>query len=338
MNIAILCGGVSLERNVSLTGGKSVYEALINSGHNVKLIDPALGENGLLDYNNIEIKEVPPTLEEINQYSRRNILNCINSSLFDDVDLAFLVLHGTNGEDGLIQSLLELRGIRYTGSGVRASAVAMDKVASKMIFAASGLVIAPWAIVRKHQYEDHGFHKLLRSELGPKLVIKPNDQGSSIGISIIERGDTEEIAEAVKLAAKYSNVVIAEKFIEGREITVPIIGGQALPVIEILPEEGFYDYKHKYTKGHTTYQCPADIPADIADFAQNCAVNAFWSIGCRGFARADFRLNEDGQPVIMEINTIPGFTSTSLVPMAAKHIGIEFPQLCLKIIELAMTD
>ncbi len=336
MNIAVLCGGISPERNVSLNGGLSVYKALNELGHNVKIIDPALGTDGLLDYNTIEIKSEPPTLEELALYPKRNLINCINSSLFDDVDLAFLVVHGTNGEDGLLQSLLELRGIKYTGSGVKASSLGMDKNASKMIFAASGLAIAPWINVRKDQLEDYDYHKYIRNELGRDLVIKPNDQGSSIGVSILKGCSIDELSAAIIESSKYSDLVIVEKYIEGREITVPVIGGQALPVVEILPEGGVYDYKHKYSKGYTGYQCPADIPEDIFHFAQSVAVTAFWAVGCEGFARADFRLNEDGQPIIIEINTIPGFTSTSLVPMAAQQIGIDFTQLCNKIIELSI--
>jgi D-alanine-D-alanine ligase len=336
MNIAVVCGGISPERNVSLNGGKSVYIALKELGHNVKLIDPALGNDGLLEYDKIEIKNEPPTLEELLSYPKRNLINCINSSLFDDVELAFLVVHGTNGEDGLLQSLLELRGIKYTGSGVKASSLGMDKNSSKMIFAASGIAIAPWVNVRKDQLQDYDYHKYIRNELGRDLVIKPNDQGSSIGVTILKSCSIDELTAAILEASKYSDLVVVEKYIEGREITVPIIGGMALPVVEILPEGGVYDYKHKYSKGYTGYQCPADIPEDIFDFAQSVAVTAFWSIGCKGFARADFRLNEDGQPIIMEINTIPGFTSTSLVPMAAKQIGIDFTQLCNKIIELSI--
>jgi D-alanine-D-alanine ligase len=336
MNIAIICGGLSLERNVSLAGGKSVYAALKQLGHTPYMIDPALGKNAVLNPDSVELVSTPPTIEELAQYPVRNMLDCVNLPIFDQIDIAFIVLHGKYGEDGVIQALLEARGIKYTGSGIKAHALGIDKNTSKLVFAATGTQVAPWYPVRRNMFDNYDYMKALRSELGKKMVIKPNDQGSSVGVTIIEDGNIDEINKAIKYAAQFSDLVIAEKFIEGREITVGLIGGEPLPVVEIVPEAGFYDYQHKYVKGHTGYQCPADIPGDIADFAQNIARTAYYAVGCSGFARADFRLNEDGQPIIMEINTIPGFTSTSLVPMAAKQLGIEFPDLCQRIIDLAI--
>ncbi|MDP2364760.1 MAG: ATP-grasp domain-containing protein, partial [Ignavibacteria bacterium] len=192
--------------------------------------------------------------------------------------------------------------------------------------------------VRQPDYDNYDFFKEIRSELGEHLVIKPNNQGSSIGVSIVNDGNLDEIYKGIKIASEYSRLVLVEQFIGGREITVGIIGEEALPVIEIVTQDGFYDYSHKYSMGHTEYVCPAEITEDISDFAQSLAVSSFISLGCSGFARSDFRLNEDGQPFLMEINTIPGFTSTSLVPMAAKEVGIDFPDLCEKIIQLALED
>lgn len=336
MNIAVLCGGISLERNVSLSGGKSVCAALKELGHFPIMMDPALGLSCVLNPDSIEIKNEPPTQEELASYPPKNMMDCINMPIFDQIDLAFIVLHGKYGEDGVIQALLEARGIPYTGSGIKANAIGIDKNTSKMIFASAGLQVAPWYPVRKQHFDDVDYHGALRAELGKKLVIKPNDQGSSVGVTIIQDGNIDDIGKAIRYAGSFSDLVIAEKFIEGREITVGLLGGECFPVVEILPESGFYDYKHKYTKGHTGYQCPADIPEDIAEFAMNMARTSFFAIGCEGFARTDFRLNEDGVPIIIEINTVPGFTSTSLVPMAAKQIGIEFPDLCQRIINLAL--
>ncbi len=338
MNIAVLFGGISSERNVSINGGRAVIEALRSKGHNVIPVDPAFGVDIHLSEGVIANPSTYPSFDELKQYNPKKIIDCINSDIFDTVDVAFIVLHGKYGEDGRIQSLLEIRGVPYTGSGVKASAIGMDKNASKMLFMASGIPTPPWVNVRQPDYDNYDFFKEIRSELGDHLVIKPNNQGSSIGVTIVEDGNLDGIFHGIKLASEYSRLVLVEQFIEGREITVGVIGEEALPVIEIVPQDGFYDYKHKYSKGHTEYVCPAEITEDIADFAQSLAVSSFVSLGCSGFARSDFRLNEDGQPFLMEINTIPGFTATSLVPMAAKEVGIEFPDLCEKIIQLALED
>jgi D-alanine-D-alanine ligase len=336
MNIAVIFGGISTERNVSIAGGKSVIDALKSRGHNVIPIDPAFGadihmtEEALIDLSKF------PTLEELSQMSTKNYIDAIRSDVFDTIDVAFIVLHGKNGEDGLIQALLELRGIPYTGSGVKASAVAMDKLSSKNLFAAAGLLTPPWMIVRKNELEGDEILKEIRKELGAKIVIKPNDQGSSVGVSIVLDGNLDSVRIALEEAFLYSDTVVVEQFIEGREITVGILGNEALPVIEIIPNDEFYDYKHKYTKGNTSYICPAELSEDITEFAQSMAMICSNVIGASGFSRADFRLSEEGEPFLLELNTIPGFTSTSLVPMAAKQIGIEFPELCEKIIDLAL--
>ncbi|OGU97223.1 MAG: hypothetical protein A2220_06115, partial [Ignavibacteria bacterium RIFOXYA2_FULL_35_10] len=273
-------------------------------------------------------------LEELAKFDSKKIIECIHSELFDDIDVAFIVLHGKYGEDGKIQALLELRGIPYTGSNIKASAIGIDKLASKMLFLAAGITTPQWMTVRPKDYGNYDYFEDIRSELGNELVIKPNDQGSTIGITIVDSGNLDDINHGVEEASKFSEIVIAEQFIEGREITVGIVGGEALPLIEIVPEEGFYDYEHKYTKGKTEYICPADVSEDIAEFMQNQALSAYNILGCSGFARTDFRLDDEGQPFLLEINTIPGFTSTSLVPMAAKEVGIEFPELCERIIQL----
>ncbi len=336
MNIAVLFGGISPERNVSIKGGKAVVSALKSLGHSVKPVDVALGENCLVDINQIEIPNRPPTKEELEQFPLSNYIKAINSTVFDDVDLAFLVLHGINGEDGKIQSLLELRGIKYTGSGIKASALAMDKAASKMIFNASGILTPPWIVATKNEIDNFEFLESLRSDIGGRVVFKPNDQGSSIGVNIVDTGNLDDLNDALKDTLNYTALVLIEPFIEGRELTVGIIGGESLPVIEIIPGEGFYDYNHKYSKGESSYICPADLREDIEEFTRGVAETAFSELGCSGFARADFRLNDEGQPFMMELNTIPGFTETSLVPMAAKELALEFPELCQKIIDLAL--
>lgn len=337
MKIAVLFGGISTERNVSIAGGKAVVEALREKGHEVIAIDPALGADseGRAEamLNNIEAY---PSPEELAKFQPRNFMECINSNLFDGVDVAFLVLHGKYGEDGIIQSLLELREIPYTGSSVKANAVGIDKIASKIMLVAAGVPTPAWTVVHDHEVENYELAREIREEIGKALVIKPNDQGSTIGITIVRNGNLDDIHNGLLLAAQYCNTILVEEFIDGRELTVGIVGDEVLPVIEIIAEGGFYDYKRKYSKGHTEYVCPAEISSDIADFTQNLAASAHQALGCYGLSRVDFRLNDEGQAFCLEVNTIPGFTATSLVPKAAKHIGYEFPELCEKIVNLAV--
>lgn len=338
MNIAVLFGGISPERNVSITGGKAVCKALKSLGHNVIPIDPALGINCTVDIESLEIPIQAPTLEELSKYPTRNIIQAINSDVFDTVDVAFLVLHGVNGEDGKVQALLELRGIPYTGSDVKSSAISIDKNAAKMIFHASRLTTPPWTVLRHSDIGNYDTLEILRDDLGNHLVVKPNNQGSSIGVEIIDSGNLDDINNALIKALQYSDIALIERFIPGRELTVGLLGGEALPIIEIMPNDGFYDYTNKYSKGRSNYICPADVTPDIDEFTRGMAETAFLELGCSGFARADFRLSDDNQPFLIEMNTIPGFTATSLVPMAAAELGIEFPDLCMQIIELALNN
>jgi len=338
MNVAVIFGGISPERNVSISGGRAVCKALKEKGYNVIPVDPAYGTDGLKIGKEMLESDLLPQLDLYKSFSTKKMLECINSDIFDNIDLAFLVVHGQNSEDGTIQSLLQLRGITYTGSGIKSSSLSIDKISSKMMFSAAGILTPPWTPVKKKDFENYENYEEIRNELGGHLAIKPNDQGSTIGITIVDKGNLDDIKNAVLKASQFSKSVLIEKFIEGRELTVGIVGEDILPVIEIKPQDGFYDYEHKYTKGKTEYICPADIPEDIESFTQDMAFLAFQVLGCSGFARADFRLDEDGQPYCLEMNTIPGFTETSLVPKAAKQIGIEFPELCEKIINLAIEN
>ena len=342
MNIAVLFGGISTERNVSLVGGKSVCEALRNNGHNVIPIDPVFGADKehkaekLLSTINTSNANNFVDMSELSAFNPRSYIECVNSELFDNIDCAFIVLHGKYGEDGIIQSLLDLRGIKYTGSNARASAIAMDKSICKNIFAANNLLTPAWETLNHEDAEDEQLLKYIKKTLGNKLVIKPKDQGSTVGISIIDDGYIDTIADAIKNASKYSNNVLVEKYIKGRELAVAILDDEVLPIVEIVPEDGFYDYEHKYTTGKTNYICPADIPEDITEFTQNTALMAYNAIGCSCYGRVDFILDEEGQPYCLEVNNIPGFSPSSLFPKAAKEAGIEFNDLCEKLIEIAL--
>lgn len=273
MRIAVLAGGISPERNVSLAGGKAVAAALRSRGHSVTFLDPALGSAAELDDALLEVSASHLPGKELARYPTRNLIDCVQLPIFDNLDAAFVMLHGKNGEDGIMQALLEARGVRYTGSKVMASALAMDKLASKLIFSAVGVTTPPWATVRAGELNDIDHLEHILGELRGNVVVKPNDQGSTVGMSIV-RGDMEEFHAAVLRAAEYSDTVLVEQYIEGRELTVAVLGTEALPVLEIVPDGDFYDYEHKYTKGKTQYYCPADIFPELADFVSDLAVTA----------------------------------------------------------------
>lgn len=333
MKIGVILGGLSTERDISIKSGISVFKALKEINHNPILIDPALGNDGFF-YSLEEVEKIPCFSElDKEKYNPKKYLESLSNPKFDEIDFAFVVLHGRYGEDGTIQTLLEFKGIPYSGSNPKASSIGMDKNLSKIIFAATGIPTPRWTILRDDEVDNFELCDDLRNEFGKKMVIKPNDQGSTVGTSIILDGNLDEIHLALKKAAEYSKTIIVENYIEGKEITVGIVGDQALPVIEIIPQSGFYDFEHKYTKGKTEYICPAELPDDVTEFLQDLAITAFKVIGCNGFARVDFRLTDDFQPYVLEINTIPGFTETSLVPKAAMALGIGFPELCQMIID-----
>ena len=273
--VAVLFGGISPERNVSIAGGRAVVKALEGKGYDVIPVDPAYGAEGVVKGTELINSDDFPPIDEYKTFDTKSILDCIQSEIFDSINVAFLVLHGHNGEDGKVQSLLQLRGIPYTGSGIKASSIAIDKIASKMLFAAAGILSPEWTPVKEKDYDNYEFYEDIRGELGKHIVIKPNDQGSTFGISIVDSGNLDDMMEAVKKAAKYSDNVLIEKYIAGKEITIGIVGEDILPAIEIVPEEGFYDYEHKYTKGKTEYLCPADITEDVEGFTQDMAHLAF---------------------------------------------------------------
>lgn len=336
MNIAVLMGGVSPERNISLFGGKAIYNSLLRKGHNVIAVDPAHGSNGVFNINDVEISNSPISTEELAKFDRREIINCINSDIFDNIDCVFLLLHGENGEDGLVQSLLELRGIPYTGSGVKSSSLSMDKITSKMLFAQAGVPTPPWSVVDKDSINDLDLLETLRKELGRNIVVKPNNQGSAVGINIVMDGNLDDLVDAIKEAGQYSNEILLETYIPGHEITVGILENEPLPVIEIKPDDGYYDFEHKYTKGKTIYVCPAELEDHVTGFAQSISLDASVACGTCDFSRVDLRVTKEGQIFCLEVNTIPGFTELSLFPMAAKAKGIEFDDLCEKLIHLGI--
>ncbi len=326
--VALLLGGTSPEKEVSKSTAKSVMKALCHLGYKVKLINPAYGLN--------QPKEEEKYFEE-NEYtdiSNRNYVEVVNSTLFDDVDVAFIALHGKWGEDGTIQSLLELRGIKYTGSKILASSLAMDKCMAKVMFQHFDVATPRWFVVHQKENDFDLIRSKIKKFFGYPCIIKPNDQGSTIGLTVC-RGDVE-VEQAVKNALEFSNKALVEEYIAGRELTVAVIGQQVLPVLEIKPKSGFYDYTSKYTAGMTEYIIPAEIPPKIAEHLQHQALLAFNSVGCESYARVDFRLTKDYKTYCLEVNTLPGMTSTSLVPKMAKAAGIGFEELIDRIVKSAL--
>lgn len=296
--VGVLMGGPSSEREISLKSGKAVFEALKQSGLEVVAID-------------------------IKSDSAKKNINLLRK---EKINCAFVALHGRFGEDGSMQRILESLKIPYTGSGVKASKLAMDKIASRRRFAASGLKVPKYKVVDSSQQR-------VNNELRLPLVVKPASCGSSIGLSIINK--EEELDKALSLAFSFADKVIIEEYIKGREMTVGILDECALPIIEIIPKRMFFDYQAKYQVGLTTYVLPAKIGKNVAREIKKAALSAHKLLGCFGCSRVDMILNEDNAPVILEVNTIPGLTNTSLLPKAAKILGIDFKQLCLKLIKLA---
>lgn len=294
MKIAVLYGGTSGEREVSLSSGKGIIQALKNNGHEVTGIDFH-----------------PERLEEIIQLN---------------VDLVFIGLHGKFGEDGRVQGLLEMLGLPYVGSGVLASALAMDKAKAKQIFESNDIPVAKskvYTITDKTNLL--GVEKEVNQVFKVPFVIKPNSEGSTLGLTIVE--NPEQILDGLKRAATSDDTILIEDFIQGREITVAVLGEKALPIIEIIPKNAYYDYESKYAAGGSEHIVPAPIDAETTKTIQELAVKAHSVLGCKTYSRVDFILTEENQPVILEVNTLPGMTPTSLFPDAAKVIGLDYDSM-----------
>ena len=294
--VAVLMGGQSAEREISLMSGQKVLEALQKAGVDARAFDPA-------ERQVFELKK-------------------------EGFDRVFIALHGRYGEDGTVQGALEYLGIPYTGSGVMASALAMDKLRTKLIWLAGGIPTPRYA-----QLDAATDHAALVAALGLPLVVKPVHEGSSIGVTKVT--SVEKTGLAYELACRHDDTVIAEQFIDGPEFTVGILDDTALPLIRIEAPQGNYDYQNKYFGNETQYHCPCGLPPARERAIQDQALVAFRLLGCNGWGRIDLMLDKSGNPSFLEMNTIPGMTGHSLVPMAARAAGISFEQLVLRILELA---
>lgn len=300
LRIGVLMGGRSSEREISLRTGQAVHRALLRRGYRAVAID-------------------------------------VNASLLRQlqakkVDVVFLALHGPGGEDGTIQGLLETIGIPYTGSGVRASAMAMHKVTAKRLLACHGIPVPDGTVIRKGEVASRP------ARLAWPVIVKPAAEGSTIGISIVRKAS--EWRAALRRAHAHDREAVVEAYIPGHEITVSVLGGprgaRALPTIEIVAPGGFYDYAAKYTKGRSRYLCPAPLPARVNRQVTDLAVQAYGILGCDGAARVDFRVTPRGKPYVLEVNTIPGMTEMSLLPMAAAKAGMDYDTLTEEILKSAL--
>ncbi|WP_350238660.1 D-alanine--D-alanine ligase [Pectobacterium colocasium] len=301
--VAVLLGGTSAEREVSLLSGQAVLAGLKEAGINAHAVDT---------------RDVSVTTLKEEGFTK-----------------IFIALHGRGGEDGTLQGVLEFLGLPYTGSGVMASALTMDKLRTKKVWQAVGLPVSPYVALDRRQYSETAANALLAkfSHLGLPLIVKPSREGSSVGMSKVNT--LSELPAALEEAFRHDDDVLVEKWLSGPEYTVAILGDEVLPSIRIQPAGTFYDYEAKYLSDDTQYFCPSGLPDEQERALAGLAMAAYRAVGCRGWGRVDFMLDNDGAFYLLEVNTSPGMTSHSLVPMAARQRGLTFSQLVVKILELA---
>jgi D-alanine-D-alanine ligase len=338
MNITVLMGGTSSERDVSLSSGIRIAQALRGLGHAVISLDPARGVIGEDEEaamrEAVVVKAAPPSPEALQQLSHASLSPSLGAlSAVRQADVVFMALHGGQGEDGTLQALLDMVGVCYTGSGHLASALAMDKDLSKRLFRLAGVATADWLMAGPAVGPAPSATEVERS-LGWPVIVKPSKQGSTVGLSIVRDGSG--LAAAVEEAARHDDEVMIERFVPGRELTVAVVGDRALPVGEIFPAHEIYDYECKYTEGMAREQFPASLSAADASELQRLALLAFRTLKLGGCARIDFRMTERGEFFCLEANTLPGMTPLSLVPQAAAAAGMDFPSLCGEIVRLAL--
>jgi D-alanine-D-alanine ligase len=337
VKVLVLAGGTSHERQVSLNSGKAIATGLQSLGHQVRMIDTGDGRDLLSPVSAAAIADSPQSAAGSSQ-----TMPSANASLaylppdYREHDCVFIALHGGIGENGTLQALLDLSGTCYTGSGVLASALAMDKYRAKLLFESVG-VPTPRTVFFGNESSALKFCEGdEKDQIQYPIIVKPNAEGSTVGLTLAK--DYAGLAKGIAVAAACDPNILIEEFIPGRELTVAILGNDVLPAIEIVPKSGLYDYDAKYTVGASEYLCPATldkrVETEIAEFAQL----AFEVLGCAGYARVDFRLNPQNELYCLEVNTLPGMTATSLVPKAAKAAGISFEQLLDRIVKLSIQN
>ncbi len=345
MNIVVLAGGLSPERDVSLSTGTMVTNALRKKGHRAILIDLFFGIERLPDpvesafavdgmLPPFSVPEEAPDLEQVRAARASGFSAQIGSGVLElcrAADLTFLALHGGIGENGSLQAFFDLCGVRYTGSPSIGCALAMDKAVSKSLLRSEGILTANWAVARKGVPFDTEHFPI-------PCVVKPNSGGSSIGVAIVtQRG---ALARAIEEGFRFEDELIVEEYVRGMELSAGVLGGadgcEALPLIEIVPKHGFYDYQHKYQSGWTDEIVPARIPPELTLRVQALAKQAFCALKLGVYARIDFLLTAQGEPYCLEANTLPGMTPTSLLPQEAEHMGLDYPSLCEAIVRRSL--
>ncbi len=346
MDVVVLAGGLSTERDVSFTTGNMVSKALRKNGHRVILLDVFMGysdkeENldGIFDRSeevSVKVEGIPETAPDLEQVkkSRKDQSDCFFGpnviALCRMADIVFMALHGENGENGKVQAAFDLFGIRYTGSGYLSSAIAMDKGISKQFFLVNGIP-TPQGIAMSRETREEDFSK---TGLTLPCVVKPCCGGSSIGVSIART--EEEYRNALEDAFQWEENVIIEDYVNGREFSVGVVEGKAYPIIEIAPVEGFYDYKNKYKAGSAVETCPAELSEADTKKMQEYAEKVAEVLGLDTYSRSDFLLDENGKMYCLEANTLPGMTATSLLPQEAAVLGISYEQLCENLIQISL--
>lgn len=341
MKIVVLAGGTSTERDVSFVSGKNVYEALKSKGHQVVLTDVYLGLEELPE-NVFEadvdwtaqigaVSEKCPDIEAVKALRKDDGKSFFGPNVLElcrEADVVFVALHGENGENGKLQATFDLMGIKYTCTDHVSSAICMDKAITKDIFRAYGIPTPAGVYFTKENAQTE--------PLALPCVVKACCGGSSIGVSIVN--NREEYDAALADAFSYDAQVVVEQYIKGREFSVGVIAGKALPVIEIAPVTGFYDYKNKYQAGSAIETCPADLSEEITNKMQKCAEDGFKALRLKKYARMDFMLDEEDNFYCLEANTVPGMTNTSLLPQEAAAVGISFEDLCHKLVQMALEE
>ncbi len=337
--VLVLCGGDTYERHVSLKGGDAVARALAKAGHDVQKVDTAdpsrvaAASEEFCDGSAGMATDEEVRKARINARGWKVLIDTLTAA---GSDLVVPILHGGWGEDGRIQSLLDLLGIPYLGSGPLASSMAMNKWITRSVALHNGVRIPHGELVRRGEDPEAFFARLPSPELSLPVVVKPNSAGSTVGLAITDQA--EEFCATVRQAHSWNDDALVEEYIPGLELTVTILDGKALPVLEIRPKTGLYDYTRKYTHGETEYICPAHIPEEPERRVQEMSELIFAELGCRHVARVDWRMREDGELYFLEVNTLPGMTDLSLVPMAGQAAGLDFPALMDRLVEVALRD
>jgi D-alanine-D-alanine ligase len=339
LTVLVLAGGDSAERDVSLDSARGMAQAAVEAGHRVLVADPARPEivpssDPTPVFGDAAIGNSPPDIIDDVYGARRKFLQVLADYRVYGAHIVLNGLHGGVGEDGTVQAVLEFLGIPFTGSGAAACALAMDKHRSKQLFQSHGVPVANSVFLQRPDIENGSIVEAVCDRLSLPVVVKPNSQGSSVGLTVV--ASARDLAEAAQKAFRHDDNIIVEEYIAGTEITAAVLEGEDLPLLEIRPKSGLYDYFHKYQHGATEYVVPAPVDAAVAGAIADSAHTAFRALGSRVYGRADFRLGDDGRHYLLEINTLPGMTSTSLVPKAAKHVGIDYTQLVDRILRLSL--